>query len=362
MAKNSKLFTNHCGRGFTLVELLVVIAIIGILVALLLPAVQTAREAGRRVQCTNQVRQMMLAMHNHVSARGVFPGGGIKPWPAIEDYSRAGAPFGPDKQGLSWAFQILPYLENQNIFELDSTVALENTPVDMYFCPSRRVPTRNPFSNAWLMDYAAVVPNRSRQQAGDALFNLFVNPQTYLGCLREEFWGSRFGPIHDPPTANLINSSSYYGFWGVIVRSNAWRVGDGYQTTGFYKKITFGKIKDGSSHTLVLAEKRLRPSQYQSGSWHDDRGWSDGWDPDTLRSTICPAGQDDNFESFNRDNPMDPTVERMYGFNLGSAHTSVFNAAFADGSVRQFNYNADIENMNQLAHRSDGAIVDTDGL
>src|SRR3954465_194955 len=69
--------------GFTLVELLVVIAIIGVLVALLLPAVQAAREAARRTQCKNQVKQMMLSMHNHESAKKVFPSGGIGPWPDI---------------------------------------------------------------------------------------------------------------------------------------------------------------------------------------------------------------------------------------------------------------------------------------
>src|SRR4051794_39444159 len=109
-----------CRRAFTLVELLVVIAIIGILVALLLPAVQAAREAARRSQCMNNLKQIMLSMHNHVSAKGVFPGGGIAPWPAIQDYltSANGAPYGPDKQDLSWGFQILPYLEGGAIYDI----------------------------------------------------------------------------------------------------------------------------------------------------------------------------------------------------------------------------------------------------
>src|SRR5690554_5602753 len=90
--------------GFTLVELLVVIAIIGVLVALLLPAIQAAREAARRSQCTNQVKQLMTAMLNHESARKVFPSGGIIPWPYLEDYLNGpnGAPYGPEKQGLGW--------------------------------------------------------------------------------------------------------------------------------------------------------------------------------------------------------------------------------------------------------------------
>src|SRR5690242_18409839 len=97
-------------RAFTLVELLVVIAIIGVLVALLLPAIQSAREAARRTQCKNQLKQIALAIHNHVNTFGVFPTGGAKIYPNIEDYVAGGIPLGPIKQGLGWGYQILPYL------------------------------------------------------------------------------------------------------------------------------------------------------------------------------------------------------------------------------------------------------------
>ncbi len=129
--------------AFTLVELLVVIAIIGILVALLLPAIQAAREAARRTQCKNQLKQMMLAMQNHESALGMFPTGGIHPYPQLEDYLSnpasvgGGKPMTGHRQGLSWAFQILPYMEGGNVFSLASTPAIEQTSVPSYFCPSR---------------------------------------------------------------------------------------------------------------------------------------------------------------------------------------------------------------------------------
>ncbi len=87
--------------GFTLVELLVVIAIIGILVALLLPAVQAAREAGRRTQCTNNLKQMGLALHNHHDSLRRFPPGG--------DRSPVGG-YGP-----SWMVHILPYIEQNSL-------------------------------------------------------------------------------------------------------------------------------------------------------------------------------------------------------------------------------------------------------
>ncbi|HOM19265.1 MAG TPA: DUF1559 domain-containing protein, partial [Thermoguttaceae bacterium] len=100
-------------RAFTLVELLVVITIIGILISLLLPAVQSAREAARRTQCINNLKQIGLAILNHEQARREFPTGGDIPWPNIANYLTNGQPNGPAKQGLGWAYQILPYLEQQ---------------------------------------------------------------------------------------------------------------------------------------------------------------------------------------------------------------------------------------------------------
>ncbi|MFM8290801.1 MAG: DUF1559 domain-containing protein, partial [Planctomycetia bacterium] len=93
-------------------ELLVVVAIIATLIGLLLPAVQSAREAARRTKCLNNLRQIGLAILQADSSHGMFPSGGVEPWPQIENYQADGLPFGPERQGLSWAFQVLPFLEN----------------------------------------------------------------------------------------------------------------------------------------------------------------------------------------------------------------------------------------------------------
>ena len=132
---------NRAPRGFTLVELLVVIAIIGILVAMLLPAVQSAREAARRTTCINQLKQMGLAILNYESTYGEFPTGGTEPWHNEGD---ASVQYG---NGYGWMVQILPFVENtalQNISkgygagDLERDRIVRGTPVSLYNCPSRR--------------------------------------------------------------------------------------------------------------------------------------------------------------------------------------------------------------------------------
>src|SRR5262249_8442194 len=114
-----RCFLRSRPSAFTLVELLVVIAIIGILVALLFPAIQAAREAARRNQCKNHLKEICLAISNFESAKRVFPTGGGLFNPQLELYLDGGGnPYGPDKQGLGWAFQILPYQEEGNTYSV----------------------------------------------------------------------------------------------------------------------------------------------------------------------------------------------------------------------------------------------------
>jgi len=338
-------------RGFTLVELLVVIAIIGILVALLLPAIQAARESARRSQCMNQVRQMITAMHNHADTYKVFPTGGVEPWPKIEDYSENGKPFGVKKQGFSWAFQILPFLEENAVHNISTTLQLEQTPVALFNCPSRRGPTQNEESGRWLMDYGALMPMPARWQLTGLLANNALKDPDgdgiAVGCDNNFLWTPLGLGGYDPPTlTGAIATNPLYQYWGVIVRGSYFREGTIERYLNFTAPVGFSRIVDGASHTSVITEKRINPATYQSGSTpSDDRGWSDGWDHDTMRLSSCFPYQDGGSV---------PEYDRT----AGSAHTGGLNTGFADGSVRFLNYDIELETFNRMAHRSDGEVTD----
>jgi prepilin-type processing-associated H-X9-DG protein len=329
---------------------LVVIAIIGILVALLLPAIQAAREAARRTQCTNNLKQIGLAVLNHESTQRCYPTGGVAPWPKIENYSSGGRPFGPKKQGLSWAFQVLPYLEEGAVHGLATTVQLQSTPVSMYSCPSRRPPQQNPINNAWLMDYAGLTTAASRgKTAGAVSFdNLLANGK---GC--ENFYGmwgtiSGFVNDHQPRSAEFLRTA-FAGFNGVFVRTSYFvnNSNGAVSDLGYGPPTTAARIEDGTSNTAMATEKRMRIDLLESQPAWDDRGWSDGWDYDTMKSGLCqPIGDD----AVARPGTTDAS-------SAGSAHPAGINVLFADGSVHSVAYDVNLETWNNMVHRSDGEVI-----
>jgi prepilin-type N-terminal cleavage/methylation domain-containing protein len=304
-------------RAFTLVELLVVIAIIGVLVALLLPAIQAAREAARRTQCINHLKQFGVAMHNHHDINGYFATGGLIPWSWYNRFGdilpdpSAGANSEQQAGGVGpcWAYQLLPYMEQDALYRHNNTAEIEATPVSFFFCPSRRAPTTQ--GGRYLIDYAGATP-------GDA-------PGSW-----DQFW---YGQTWSVPNA------SQGPYRGIIVRS------------GYGRRSTFAHITDGTSNVMAIGEKMLRVVNYGVGDWHDDRGWTDGWDPDVMRYTAFRPYPDQKGTDPNQGVAPDGND---VGFHFGSAHPAGFTCVFGDGATKLISYDIDATVFNYLGHRQDG--------
>jgi len=360
-------------RGFTLVELLVVIAIIGILVALLLPAVQAAREAARRTQCKNNLKNIALSVLNLYNAQRFFPTGGTDPNPAIgsylrdtqsqpNPYLRKGPANGSLQQGLGWMYQILPYLEEGAVKDVVDGAQLTKIAIPLYNCPSRRSTTFHSISGISLVDYAAAVGGPSRTEIGDTEFNKYVADvhSTYTQFTSKQadvFWGcAGCAPGSGRGLGDLegVMSTKVPRFRGVIQRCD-WNIAAGggqpaFHHIGFMVKMTDAKITDGTSKTILASEKWVHYQLYQgdANGQADDRGWSDGWDFDALRSTLTTPISDGSDPKPNGQ----PTDALNYKF--GSAHSGGINAAFADGSVGFIRFDVDLETFNRLGNRADG--------
>jgi prepilin-type processing-associated H-X9-DG protein len=347
----------------------------------------SAREAARRTECRNKLKNIGLAIHNHVDSLKQFPTAGNAPGARIEDYlrdtgtvnppsARKGPANGPLSQGVGWMFQILPYLEEDSVHNLVQQADLGKHPIALYNCPSRRGITLTDNDN-WqdgiivsLVDYAAATAGPSHSELltiGSTITDWLNNPTAHSA---EIFWGCA-ACSSSPPTATIVASArasdkaaQYVQYRGIVQRTDWEKVPvspfnpNGGRVAGFGVKMTMAKIPDGTSKTLLVGEKRLRPSEYAGNSTRpgarprqapkfDDRGWADGWDYDHLRSTMYPILQDGET----------PDTDDEFAYSFGSAHSSGMNAVFADGSVAFIGFDIDRETFNRLGHRNDGETI-----
>jgi prepilin-type N-terminal cleavage/methylation domain-containing protein/prepilin-type processing-associated H-X9-DG protein len=333
--------------GFTLVELLVVITIIGILIALLLPAVQAAREAARRAQCSNNLKQLSLGCLTHEQANGWLPSGG---W----GYSYVGDPdrgFGRDQPG-GWAYNILPYIEQQGLHDLGIGHPTESStdvagrvaanlmritsPLTTFTCPTRRQPI--------------VLP-------------VICQP---LYC------DGMTGHTSSCYAANLGDSIDLVWWW--VPGSYAAAPGYAWPSTGAVpgghnilgvcysrSQVTMAMITDGASNTYLLGEKPVNPDCYTANhDGGDDWSMFSGHQDDIVRSVGYPDPNKAGAFAYYPPMQDTPGVSDYSGF--GSAHSGGLNMSLCDGAVRWVNYTIDPEVHRRLGNREDGLPVDAKAL
>jgi prepilin-type N-terminal cleavage/methylation domain-containing protein/prepilin-type processing-associated H-X9-DG protein len=349
---------SKCKRSaFTLVELLVVIAIIGILVALLLPAIQAAREAARRSQCKNNLKQIALACLNHESSQKRLPFGGWSfRWMGDPDQG-----YGPQQPG-GWIYASSPFLEEQDVYAIGKGLSWPDKKkelakqmaqvISVYYCPSRRparpLTARTPNgkfvdindSGVEKLPWNADVPielaktdyviNRGPAPpafpSGGAPDASCLEPQSGLsggitpGLYPDCDWG-----------ANLLTAQM--NFAGV----SAWRMG-----------ARIGQLIDGASKTALVGEKCMLPRMYELGYGEganfsknnpgDNSSMYQGYDWDNSRNGYPEQDSDD--------------VEN-HEAKFGSAHSAGINMSFCDGSVQTIDYDVDEKVWGEYIRRDD---------
>jgi prepilin-type N-terminal cleavage/methylation domain-containing protein len=298
--------------AFTLIELLVVIAIIGILIGLLLPAVQKVREAANCTKCRNNLKQMGIAFHNHQDTFGVCPSGGLGWW-QNRHVLPTGVPALYDQQTWGWAYQILPFIEQAELWRepKGQEGKLAGTLLPIFFCPSRREPIA-------YKNFSWGAPN------GNAKMDYAGNGGT------SGTWGSATTPFD-------IKHNSLDGM--LIPSANG---GPSGVTGSGQFPVDLGKVPDGTSNTLLIAEKYLlAPMQ---GECDDDQGWTDGWDNDTICFSSVSLPRQDGTGG----------AGSGCGLSFGSAHTAAMQSVFADGSVHTIKYSIDKTTWHNLCDRNDG--------
>jgi prepilin-type N-terminal cleavage/methylation domain-containing protein/prepilin-type processing-associated H-X9-DG protein len=283
--------------AFTLIELLVVIAIIAVLIGLLLPAIQKVREAASRTQCTNNMKQLGVAMHGYHDTSGGLPVEGTT-------------------QGVSWPTRLLPYIEQTALYNqiwpafqaalqanpqstgLYQTAAKQvtatNGAIKTFICPSRRTPAVGA-----VIDYCGA----------------------YHGGITEgALNGTRL------PNGTVVSSAGY----------NA--ILDTYTTGPTAAGVTMTQISNGAgtSNSLLLVHKIMKPTHYQGGGGNNDAGWV--WTPHTKGGFDHMRWADNGANGTNRGRGYFPDSPGVDENHMGGPHPGGSPVLYADGSVRQYDY------------------------
>ena len=350
-------------RGFTLVELLVVIAIIGVLVALLLPAIQAARESARLAQCKNNLRQIGLAMLEFESAHGALPAGG---W-GSEWIGDPNVGSGPRQPG-GWIYQSLPHLEQPTVAALGLGLS------------------GNALREALTEEAVAVVPqfhcpSRRPAQVYEALENMTWNYHKLTSSAKTDYAANggneirvygRYGPL---PSFPFVSSDCEGGFpncqW---MNPQSWvdALWNGVMTDHGSARIE--QITDGTSSTLLAGEKWVyevyydrvsvddpddnKTNRFPADNPGDNGSLYTGFDFDNVRACGSKNSSHDyrpkRDSQYDRGNKQQDKKGSHYKERFGSAHPSGLNLVMCDGSVDTWDFDVDAAVWTALGARNDG--------
>jgi prepilin-type N-terminal cleavage/methylation domain-containing protein len=350
--------------GFTLVELLVVIAIIGILVALLLPAIQAARESARRQQCTNNLKQLALAAVNHHDVVGHFPTGGWGYW-WVGDPDRGS---GKDQPG-GWIFNLMPYTEEDARYKAASDGDRENIttqqlnairevvvhPLPLGGCPSRRPGLILPKPSQGLF----IAYNSAKNPAGDNVAgrsDYAINAGDQGGVdSGVDCWPPNF-PGGGPSIKTNYNTAAAFA-WPTS-ESGRTNPTDGSTPVQRYTGVSFQRsevaikhIVDGTSHTYLIGERFVDSKHYETGGDNgDNETWCSGFNNDNFRMAFDPPAQDRTLPSI---------YECCYSNRFGSVHAAGFYMSWCDGHVELVGYDVDLQVHRANGNRKDGGQPNT---
>ncbi len=323
--------TKAAGRGFTLVELLVVIAIIGILVALLLPAVQAAREAARRTQCVNNLRQLSLGALNHESALRKFPAGAI-----IKDLSSGG--YSSRSTVATWVIGLLPYLEEGAIFgsidqnkpvyeQVGFGANFHHRELAAFICPSDV--QANP---AIISDTHGARGNYAGNAGYSGQLDAF-NQSVNFGLWMNDMSWQQNQRVGDPVYGKLLPRAD----GGGRARSNLAGFGPMLVNRGIGTK----KVRDGLSKTVIISEVRKAPGTDASNGNRGDIRGALHWGMGSLYvHTEAPNSDVPDLTRYCVTGPNVPCVYTSSAHNgahklsARSAHSGGVNVGNLDGSVR----------------------------
>ena len=314
-------------RGFTLIELLVVIAIIGVLLALLLPAVQAAREAARRTVCQNNLKQLALAVHEYHDAYGKVPqlyNGSQNP--------QSGGVFG--LQSHSWRTVLLPFMEQQSLHsQLDFSQyathlrnqSMVSTVVSAFCCPS--------------------TPGGGGQ--GRVAGGLWLDSETLNSAL------TAATTDYNASEGIAIDQKCVSGGWGEAIP------GSGTSLAPRVREVSFKDFTDGLANTAIIVERAGLPDRYlemgvlsqqhlpPEGTWGNVGFWAISAEMLLNHLTLAP-----NEPPINRDN-----LTGIYSFHVGGAH-----AAMGDGAVLFFDESIDNQTITALVSRDGGELIGRDDI